>query len=77
MSRQVDLSAYRHATWGGQDSNEEVIFLGEDLADATFVWAFAAQPGGERAFMLENAGPGEQGLCARYEASMCTPGQGS
>ncbi|MYL99803.1 hypothetical protein GR702_18755 [Novosphingobium sp. FGD1] len=73
MAFECNFDAFRHATWGGEDSLDYLVCVSEDLSQAQFAWSFATAPGGEVRIRLENAEPGAQGVHARYEADMVDP----
>lgn len=66
MAPDVDLVAFRHATWGGPAGGEQIIFLGENLSGAVFAWSFAGTAGGIAEFTLGNAALGLQGVQLEY-----------
>lgn len=76
MIPSINLTALRHATWGGEDTENVIAFLGEDIRDASFSWAFAQSPGGPVLFTLEGAPAGEQGLSGDYDPSYTHPATG-
>jgi hypothetical protein len=77
MQAEIDLIAYRHATWGGPTASDHVAFLAEDLAGANFAWAFALSSGGAVQFTLQGAAAGRQGLSAYYDEDYLDPVRGS
>ena len=76
MYSTVDLTAFRHATWGGPVSADHLTFLGENLADAAFAWSFADSPGGAIRITLGNRPLGQQGMSATYDPDYVHPRTG-
>lgn len=76
MTADVDLVAFRHATWGGPDGAEQIIFLGEDLTGAGVAWSFANAAGGMVAFTLSNAAAGLQGVQLTHVSDYVHPVSG-
>lgn len=77
MPQDVKFVAYRHAGWGGPSGCEQVVFLGEDFADAAFAWSFANTEGGEVVLTLQNAALGQQGVSAFYDPDYVHPVDGT
>lgn len=67
----------RHAMWGGDTSEGDIVIMGVDWSAAAFVMAFATGPGVAAAFTLNNASAGSQGISKTYDAGYVDPETGA
>lgn len=67
MPFELNLTAFRHAPWGGTTGLADLVRMHDDWSLAEFSWAFATSPGGPNAFTLESAPEGAEGVSADYD----------
>ncbi|WP_039390952.1 hypothetical protein [Novosphingobium sp. MBES04] len=76
MAFELNLTAFRHASWGGSSGLADFIRLHDDWSGASFTWAFSQGPGGPNAITLNNASEGLQGISASFEPGYLHPVSG-
>ncbi|MCJ1960809.1 hypothetical protein [Novosphingobium mangrovi (ex Hu et al. 2023)] len=73
MAFEQNFTAFRYASWGGPQSQDYIVCVGEDLSEAQFAWSFADEPGGEVRILIETAPSGNQGVHASYDPDLIAP----
>ena len=70
------LHPNKSVPWGGSGGEVYIVFIGEDLSTAAFLWAFTAAIGTAPTFSLATAAAGSQGVSAVYDANYVNPETG-
>ncbi len=73
MPFEQNLSAFKHASWGGTNGLADLVRLGDDWSQTAFTWALSSSPGGTNVLTLTAAPEGQQGISAAYEAQYVHP----
>lgn len=71
----LDITAFKHADWGGDAGNADIIISAADWSDARFKMHVRPSRGntGTPLISLINAAAGSQGISASYAASLVHP----
>ncbi|MED5545012.1 hypothetical protein [Novosphingobium decolorationis] len=67
MPFELNLTAFRHAPWGGTTGLADLVRMNDDWSLAQFSWAFSSAPGGANAFTLETADEGAEGVSSTFD----------
>lgn len=77
MAFEKEITVLRHADWGGAIGNADIVVLGRDWSEASFLMAIAREPGATPEITLENEDAGSEGISATYDAGYVHPRSGA
>lgn len=77
MAAEIDITAFKHAPWGGETGDGDIVVWGQDWSGATFLWQFGSPTDLAEDISLGNASAGSEGVSATYSASYDHPTSGA